>query len=155
MGAFHFMQCADTCAIRDCMIVNARHPMRAYRQEKPPPPSIPETYIFHSVQRSRIPLLIFVPHGFRHPLLQWRTRLYRIRRRYGPVPYNLRFPPHDMVLSRRALQQFHGLDGGPSANPLQVSQPTWPQSRHNRPGQHRACHREEGSGCTGDEDHIS
>ena len=45
-----FMQRADSCAIPDCMIVNASH-CTACRQETPPAPAIPETYIFHSVPR--------------------------------------------------------------------------------------------------------
>ena len=43
-----FMQRADSCAIPDCMIVNASH-CTACRQETPPAPAIPETYIFHSL----------------------------------------------------------------------------------------------------------
>lgn len=45
-----FMQRADSCAIPDCMIVHARH-RTAYRQQIPPSPTIPETYILHSVRR--------------------------------------------------------------------------------------------------------
>ena len=45
-----FMQRADSYAIPDCMIVNASH-CTACRQETPPAPAIPETYIFHSVPR--------------------------------------------------------------------------------------------------------
>ena len=46
---FSFMQRADSCAIPDCMIVNASH-RTASRLETPPAPTIPETYIFHSVR---------------------------------------------------------------------------------------------------------
>ena len=53
-----FMQRADSCAIPDCMIVNASH-CTACRQETPPAPAIPETYIFHSVPRWDHFLLIF------------------------------------------------------------------------------------------------
>lgn len=52
-----FMQRADSCAIPDCMIVNARH-RKACRQESPPAPTIPETYIVHSVRSVGYILLI-------------------------------------------------------------------------------------------------